>query len=70
MKKMKPRAAAFAGVTMTAALVLSGCAGATSPGGEMITELGENEGAVSILAWPGYVEDGSNNPAVDWTSPF
>ena len=34
------------------------------------TELGEMEGAVSILAWPGYVEDGSNDPAVDWVTPF
>ncbi|WP_370249754.1 ABC transporter substrate-binding protein [Nocardioides sp.] len=34
------------------------------------TELGENEGQVSILAWPGYVEDGSNDPAVDWVSSF
>ena len=28
------------------------------------------EGSVSILAWPGYVEDGSNDPAVDWVSGF
>ena len=33
-------------------------------------ELGEFEGAVSILAWPGYVEDGSNDPEVDWVSAF
>ncbi|WP_109508063.1 extracellular solute-binding protein [Nocardioides speluncae] len=37
---------------------------------EAITELGENEGQVSILAWPGYVEDGSNDPEVDWVTPF
>jgi spermidine/putrescine-binding protein len=34
------------------------------------TELGEPEGQVSLLAWPGYVEDGSNDPAVDWVTPF
>ena len=28
------------------------------------------EGQVSLLAWPGYVEDGSNDPAVDWVTPF
>jgi putative spermidine/putrescine transport system substrate-binding protein len=28
------------------------------------------EGSVSLLAWPGYVEDGSNDPAVDWVSAF
>ncbi len=37
---------------------------------EPISELGENEGQVSILAWPGYVEDGSNDPEVDWVTPF
>lgn len=25
---------------------------------------------MSILAWPGYVEDGSNDPTVDWVSDF
>ncbi len=23
-----------------------------------------------MLAWPGYVEDGSNDPEVDWVSDF
>ena len=31
-------------------------------GDDRATELGEMEGSVSILAWPGYVEDGSNDP--------
>ena len=26
------------------------------------------EASVSILAWPGYVEDGTNDPAVDWVT--
>ncbi|MDN4611875.1 ABC transporter substrate-binding protein [Arthrobacter burdickii] len=33
-------------------------------------EVGEGEGSLSILAWPGYVEDGTNDPAVDWVSSF
>ena len=32
--------------------------------------LGEGEGAVNILAWPGYAEDGSTDPTVDWVTPF
>jgi putative spermidine/putrescine transport system substrate-binding protein len=28
------------------------------------------EGSVNILAWPGYAEDGSNDPKVDWVTPF
>jgi putative spermidine/putrescine transport system substrate-binding protein len=32
--------------------------------------VGEGEGALSVLAWPGYAEDGSTDPAVDWVTPF
>ncbi len=28
------------------------------------------EGQVNILAWPGYAEDGTNDPSVDWVTPF
>ena len=34
------------------------------------TELGEGEGEVNVVAWAGYVEDGSNDPAIDWISSF
>ena len=36
----------------------------------MPTELGEGEGEVNLIAWAGYVEDGSTDPAVDWVTPF
>ncbi|MFT4232422.1 MAG: ABC transporter substrate-binding protein, partial [Leucobacter sp.] len=66
------------GLTAVAALAvaLTGCGtsgGGSSSGGDdnaMKTELGEMEGKVNILAWPGYVEDGSNDPDVDWVTPF
>lgn len=32
--------------------------------------VGAGEGQVNILAWPGYVEDGSTDPAVDWVTDF
>lgn len=32
--------------------------------------VGRGEGELSILAWPGYAEDGSSDPNVDWVSPF
>jgi putative spermidine/putrescine transport system substrate-binding protein len=35
-----------------------------------LTELGEGEGQVNVIAWAGYVEDGSNDPAVDWVTGF
>jgi len=55
----------------SAILVLAGCATGDS-GGETkaLEQLGEYEGEVSILAWPGYVEDGTNDPNVDWVSAF
>ncbi len=34
------------------------------------TEIGAGEGAVSIIAWAGYAEDGSSSPDYDWVTPF
>ncbi len=36
----------------------------------MAEELGDNEGSLSVLAWPGYAEDGSSDKSVDWVTPF
>ena len=57
----------------TGALALAACSGggaSGSPAPSMITEIGEGEGQVSVLAWPGYVEDGTTSPDVDWVSSF
>ncbi len=40
------------------------------PGGDMLTELGPGEGEVNLIAWAGYVEDGSTDPNVDWVTDF
>lgn len=67
------RPAIFAGIAIASVTFLAAC-GTASPGGDVDTDmpdtLGEMEGAVSILAWPGYVEDGSNDPAYDWVTAF
>ena len=58
-------------VAAAAILALSGCSSATpSATSTLPTKLGEGEGTVSLLAWPGYVEDGSNDPAYDWVTKF
>lgn len=44
--------------------------GGAGGGGGMITELGEGEGQVNIIAWAGYIEDGSTDPAYDWVTQF
>ncbi|HKS99331.1 MAG TPA: ABC transporter substrate-binding protein [Rugosimonospora sp.] len=72
-------------ITATAAaglLLLSACGGSTSkssgggPGGikpptiATLASLGPGEGQVNLVAWAGYVENGSDDPKVDWVTPF
>ena len=60
-----------------AATVLAGCSSNTSGGGseaapklEPASAIGDGEGQLNLIAWPGYAEDGSNDAAVDWVHPF
>jgi putative spermidine/putrescine transport system substrate-binding protein len=49
----------------------SGSPGSGGSGGSSLpTSIGTGEGAVSLIAWEGYVEDGSNDKAYDWVTPF
>jgi putative spermidine/putrescine transport system substrate-binding protein len=47
-----------------------GGGGFSAPDLPMKEEVGDFEGELNVLAWPGYAEDGSNDPAVDWVTPF
>jgi putative spermidine/putrescine transport system substrate-binding protein len=81
--KIRPLSRRFAGAVV-AALVLSAAACGTSdetdssdsgsgfkpPKLEALEKLGKPEGALNVLAWAGYAEDGSNDPKVDWVTPF
>ncbi|MHA7270694.1 extracellular solute-binding protein [Arthrobacter sp. HLT1-20] len=60
------------GTLAVAALALTACgtSGGDAPASSMKESIGAGEGQVSILAWPGYVEDGSNDPKVDWVTKF
>ena len=56
---------------LVAALVGIGCGG----GGDDTTEgvqqsIGKGEGEVDLIAWAGYVEDGSTDPSADWVTDF
>jgi putative spermidine/putrescine transport system substrate-binding protein len=56
---------------MVCGVTLAACGSAgTNENTSAPAALGDTEGQVSILAWPGYVEDGSNDPTVDWVTPF
>jgi putative spermidine/putrescine transport system substrate-binding protein len=48
----------------------AGGQGFTPPKLEAMSQLGQPEGALNILAWPGYAENGTNDPGVDWVTPF
>ncbi|WP_062519248.1 extracellular solute-binding protein [Demequina silvatica] len=71
MSKSPTRTALRAGIATAAVASLAACGTSDSgSGSEAAASLGAIEGTVSILAWPGYVEDGSNDPSVDWVSAF
>ena len=44
--------------------------GGAGGGSEALTKVGKGEGELSLIAWAGYVEDGSTDPKVDWVSDF
>lgn len=62
------------GLLASAALLVAACgtggASSAAPGASLPTEIGEGEGQLKVLAWPGYVEDGTTSPDVDWVTPF
>jgi putative spermidine/putrescine transport system substrate-binding protein len=61
------------GLLAASALLAVACnsGSGASPAPSVPTELGDTQGqTISVLAWPGYVEDGSTDPAVDWVTNF
>ncbi len=74
---MKHRYRCFAAAVMAVGLVAAACGddkgdvtGTTDAPGTTVPVDTTPEGAVSILAWPGYAEDGSNYPEYDWVTKF
>ena len=47
-----------------------GTATSGDPDEPTITEVGEGEGQVDIIAWAGYIEDGSTDENYDWVTSF
>lgn len=69
------------GVALVAcAALVAACSSSNNSGGggsstappkmEPMSALGKGEGELNLIAWPGYAEDGSNDPKVDWVHPF
>jgi len=40
------------------------------PAGTAATSVGAGEGALNIIVWAGYAENGSTDPKVNWVTPF
>jgi putative spermidine/putrescine transport system substrate-binding protein len=53
----------------TGAPATTAAAQPSAPAG-MLQEIGAGEGRVDLIAWAGYVEDGSTDPKVDWVTDF
>ncbi|GAA4836261.1 ABC transporter substrate-binding protein [Saccharopolyspora rosea] len=47
-----------------------GGGGFTPPKLSAVKQLGSPEGQLNVLAWPGYAENGSNDPKANWVAPF
>jgi putative spermidine/putrescine transport system substrate-binding protein len=68
------------GVALAAcAALVAGCSSSNNSSGgsatappkmEPLAALGNGEGQLNLIAWPGYAEDGSNDPEVNWVQPF
>jgi putative spermidine/putrescine transport system substrate-binding protein len=54
-------------------MILTACGGGqtqTPAEGGPLQKIGEGEGAVSIVAWAGYIERGDTDPNYDWVTDF
>jgi putative spermidine/putrescine transport system substrate-binding protein len=63
----------------TCVVLVSGCTSSGSGGGsggdappklQPLSAVGNGEGQLNLIAWAGYVENGSNDPKVDWVTQF
>jgi putative spermidine/putrescine transport system substrate-binding protein len=59
-------------IAAMAVLAVSACSSGpgASAGPTPIASIGAGEGKLSVLAWPGYAENGSVDPAYNWVKPF
>jgi len=61
----------LSGLVASAAIIVAACSssgGSAAP--SLPSSVGTGEGALTVLAWPGYAENGSTDPTVNWVKPF
>jgi putative spermidine/putrescine transport system substrate-binding protein len=60
-------------VGLIAAMVAIGCGGGDDDGDQAVElpqSVGKGEGELNLIAWAGYVEDGSTDSSADWVTDF
>jgi putative spermidine/putrescine transport system substrate-binding protein len=71
MRRLRiPAIVASGMLLLTACGTQGGASGEASSGPTPLQEVGEGEGELNLVIWTGYAEDGSNDPAFDWVTPF
>lgn len=55
---------------MILSLFVTACSGTSATSGGKLEKVGTGEGAVSIIAWAGYIERGETDPGYDWVTEF
>jgi putative spermidine/putrescine transport system substrate-binding protein len=66
---MKNKTQMVGAAALTLTLVVTAC-GSSKSSTSAPKEVGKGEGALSIIAWAGYAENGSNSPDTNWVKPF
>lgn len=77
----RTRFSAMVAVAAAVVVTIAGCSsggGGTSGGSSAgslpkvaeLKKLGDGEGKLNLVVWAGYAEDGSDDPTVDWVTPF
>ena len=62
----------FLALAAIAALAIGACSagGSASTGPSLPASIGDGEGELNLIIWPGYAERGAVDPAYDWVTPF
>ena len=61
----------FLGLLASSALLIAACSGGgASQAPDLPTELGDGEGELNLIIWPGYAERGEVDANFDWVTPF
>ncbi len=70
MRKSSGKKLAWTAVLALMVGGLASCGDDDGGGSGAMEKLGDGEGEVNLIAWAGYVENGSTDPAVDWVTDF